>query len=280
MNALDSAERKLGRAKVHREELDSILSTFYDSDPYFVTAELDVERGVYEEVVHCRVEPDLAGYGLVIGDVASNLRSCLNYLAYDLTVLETQANPPPRDRNIQFPIVSDGKEWENSRKGLIPNVGGKVSDAIQSVQPYKRGHADPSTDPDAPVESHPLWWLNELNNADKHRLIPVTTALQGGARHNIYSQDIEVDAVSSPGPLTFGPGDGRTLIPLEEGAVLSRWNIRVTGPNPKVHMEGKTFSHVCLSCGPVTDSALLLVDLMIRYVEEDVFGAIRWALGA
>src|SRR4051794_18892049 len=110
---------KLDRAKLHREELARRVKEFEESNPYSVTFDVDVHRGFYEQIAHFRGDPSFHGYaGLVVGDIVNNLRSSLDYIAYNLTIIETRKDPPTGEKQIQFPIVKTAKpaDWQSERK--------------------------------------------------------------------------------------------------------------------------------------------------------------------
>ncbi len=82
---------------------------------------------------------------------------------------------------------------------MIDGVSKSIASLIEGEQPYKRR-------PDAP-ESDPLWILQDLNNTDKHRIIPVTIVVLSLARAR--SDD-------TPGDLFTVEG----TVPLEDGKVF------------------------------------------------------------
>jgi hypothetical protein len=114
------------------------------------------------------VPPPKIRWGVLIGDALHNMRSSLDHLAWQLALKDGE--PPgytafPIFRNREDAIRTDASG--NPRRGsALYKIAGirdpLARDAIESVQPYKS--------PDGP-DGHPLWILQTLNNADKHRII-------------------------------------------------------------------------------------------------------------
>ena len=102
-------------------------------------------------------------WGTILGDVIHNLRSALDHLAFALA----DVNAPDRgdDRITLFPITQDKTDFDSKRRRL-KFVSDRHVEMIEREQPWQRN--DPST-----VADHPLSLLEELDNADKHRVLRV-----------------------------------------------------------------------------------------------------------
>ena len=149
---------------------------FKRGDHRAVKAEFDEERGKYAYRVLTDALPP-ADIGVLIGEIAHNLRSALDGLTWQLALLRTRTPA----WNTEFPIYAVGKtdRKRNGRKishfardGLrkIRSLRPVHQAAIEALQPYKGGRG---------FKRHPLWQLHELNNADKHRLLQVVGAFNG-----------------------------------------------------------------------------------------------------
>lgn len=109
------------------------------------------------------IDPAWSG---VTGDIAHNLRSALDYLVYQLFVLENGA-PPPANGKQQFPIFKDRDGFRS--RGVKQNLRGLSAPAVEmmeSFQPFATGEG----------EASPLWQLRQLSNRDKHHDIHLTIA--------------------------------------------------------------------------------------------------------
>jgi hypothetical protein len=99
---------------------------------------------------------------LVVGDILHNLRSALDYLAWQLVL----ANGGTPNEHTQFPIhdsrlTSSGKSRAVQIAG---GVGAAVIPLLEGLQPYLHAHS---------AKSHPLSILKRLSNIDKHRRLHV-----------------------------------------------------------------------------------------------------------
>ena len=129
-----------------------------------------------------RKEIPVAGWGTLIGDILNNLRGALDNLVWALTEAECgpAPNPVPRSahserpwRSVSFPVVTDPRTFD--QKNHDPDTGWRhvaqqhlwglrpsLRTRIKKIQPFY-GRKYP--------ETHWLAQLNELWNADKHRMI-------------------------------------------------------------------------------------------------------------
>jgi hypothetical protein len=93
------------------------------------------------------------------GDVVVNLRGALDHLAYQLTKVHLPRITIKQERDISFPICKDQTAYEKARKAVEKLVGPEAIKLIDALKPYKGGN-------------EALFRLNELNNINKHKLLP------------------------------------------------------------------------------------------------------------
>jgi hypothetical protein len=93
------------------------------------------------------------------GDVVVNLRGALDHLAYQLTKAYRPRITIKEERDISFPICKDSAGYEKARRAVIKLVGPDTIKLIDALKPYKGGNET-------------LFRLNELNNINKHKLLP------------------------------------------------------------------------------------------------------------
>jgi hypothetical protein len=148
---LESVSLKLERAAGHLREIKAIDATFADVELNMPFVR-DEERGVgYFEV---RLPEPPAAIGPIVGDCLHNLRSCLDYLVWQVV----RSNPPhtPSRKNM-FPVCQLQSAFdEQVKRGRLDGVPLQAVAVVKSLQPF-----------DSP--EHPLALLDELYNADKHR---------------------------------------------------------------------------------------------------------------
>lgn len=160
---------KMEWAKIHLNTLESHYAGVVNNPEqiYTVTVEEDAKRGL----LHIKGESTGAKYiiqvGLAAGDFICNLRASLDHIAWDLASIGNKK----RSSEICFPIC--GKDSPDTQAKIAAATLGipcRALTIVKSVQPYHCGKA---------YKSHPLWRLNFLWNADKHRIIALHTADSG-----------------------------------------------------------------------------------------------------
>jgi hypothetical protein len=234
MSSLDSDEReeqvvshplagvlaKLNRAQEHLEALHSQLPAFLDRKPHRFSAELDPERRRYSMRVTILEDPPLE-WSIIVGDIAHNLRSALDHLAWQLVI--ASGNKP--SGGTQFPIFSTEPVSRNQRESWNRMVKGMRDDIlllIKDVQPYKAGDK---------ANEHSLAALQSLSNEDKHRL-PVArmTAIQ---RHD--PPTLSLGEIRDVKTREYHVVVGKVLVDGDEVA----WaDVDITGPDPKMEVQG------------------------------------------
>jgi hypothetical protein len=153
---LRQIELKVKRAKEHVCDLDKNLRAFFDTNPYEVGAKTDPQtRKLIYYMLSIDPIPELIP--LIAGDAIQNLRSSLDYLAYQIVCSDTGDNPP-NPSGIYFPIAKTCAKYETGKHGKMQGAGQKTFDAIDALKPYKGGN-------------DLLWILHRLNNIEKHRLL-------------------------------------------------------------------------------------------------------------
>jgi hypothetical protein len=169
---IDGIRLKIHRANKHLDDLQFELSQFFATDPYAFRIESDPQTG--EHVCYLSRCDDIpSSIPVIAGDVIHNLRSALDYLAYQLVKIGTHSRGP--FVGIYFPIVDDPSELEPAIKRKVKGAREEAKNAIRNVKPYKGG-------------STLLWQLHKLNIIDKHRLL--VAASSSGFR-NATPQDLE-----------------------------------------------------------------------------------------
>src|SRR6266446_6043290 len=158
---LDSAIVKVNWAKEHIGNLNGLIESFYNSKPYEIGSEEDVDRGerrVYlVKVTEVPVAISLAG-----GDIIHNLRSALDHAAFQFVYKDTGGKGIPSNKDpfkhVYFPIFDGAQEYINGKMRNISGAGQKSIDAIDATEPYKGG------------KGHRLWQIHRMDILDKHRL--------------------------------------------------------------------------------------------------------------
>ena len=240
MHPLDGPRLKIRRAKSEIKRLGRREEIFRENTKCSaVRKERNPKSGNYVMRVHIEGPLPSLEWGVYIGEIAHNLRSALDQLVYQLAVLNRGNISITNTRDwtrLQFPIfLSNNAFIKGQGKDMINLLCPKHKTSIKRLQPYvrKAGILFKTFDW---AKSHgrnsPLFWLQQINNADKHRLIQVVTAKTGG--FNITGWGDAVDRVrQSRSPFRI----------LKEGAKICE-----VPPDVQVHI-GLTpyiaFAHGC-----------------------------------
>jgi hypothetical protein len=155
---------KADRAKKHIEELKTALFAFHNGAkrPCALSAQDYTASGktLYEVTFVADIPVEIP---LLIGDALQNLRTSLDYLAWEW-VLATAGTPTKR---TSFPITESAQKYLSDSPGKVAGMRQEVIDKIATYKPYKGGN-------------EALWRLHALNNGDKHRLLIAVASARFG----------------------------------------------------------------------------------------------------
>lgn len=156
---------KYNRSSEQFDQLLAEMDAFFNKEPkpHASLGEFDAEKGEWIEHFQILEEPPVR-FGVILGDVIHNLRSALDHLIWQVTLLD--GGTP--DRNTQFPIIAEGQhEFDTEAKRRIPDLSPEHRAVVQKVQPYHAGDE---------ARRHPLAVLGCFSNIDKHRLVHPTNS--------------------------------------------------------------------------------------------------------
>lgn len=242
---LAGARVKLERAREHLIALNDKMAAFLTREPYELVEER--LRDGRELVVRVRIHetPPLSWSG-VVGNCLQDMRSALEYLAWELARLNLEHEPP---RDTSFPIYlqpdgffakgKDGKPKRGSGRHKVRNMHPFVQALIEETQPYHRPTGlSPGVVPREVVEGgwesvwrlDELWILNELARYDRHRafLVGAVASSIGGSGSGLAS-----------------PEESKVRLgPFEDDGLVARYvfaepnaNYRVTGLGVTLQLE-------------------------------------------
>jgi len=156
-------------AKVHLDRLNSEFAKVisHPEDLYRITTYEDSERGVFIIKSEAVGPIHFLKLGFIAGDFICNLRSCLDHIAWRLAKL---GKDRPSSETC-FPVFSiDGPSTQTKISTATVGIPPDAVSIMKSLQPYNYGKA---------YKSHPLWRLNFLWNANKHRVIGIHSSDSG-----------------------------------------------------------------------------------------------------
>jgi hypothetical protein len=183
----------------------------------------------YDAKRHCVIlfiaeigEPFPVLWGLLLGNVVHNYRSCLDHIAWALYKRgRTPDLPERKERNVYFPIHGDRVKFNESLKRKLPGVRRADIAIVRRYQPYRPGKTR--------VHRHVFTVLDALAQHDKHRTIqPVVAVPDRIAFHNLSPIDCTITRIR-PAPGYIGT--------LKPGTELARFYVTKTGPKPRIDMQ-------------------------------------------
>lgn len=203
-----------------------------EGEPYRVTTKFDPERGCHVASLKLEreLEPATNRLSTIIGDVAHNTRSALDFVAWRLALKNAphsgkDLSDPRVARKVSFPIATSCKAFRDHAAFTFFSEDALA--LIEEFQPYNRS---PYPKRDA------LYILREISNQDKHRVFPVElTALDiSGVTfrpRSIYVealQDVKVTPLLRHGD-TFDDGTEIALIHFSGDPEPPATNVEVKG---------------------------------------------------
>lgn len=194
--SLSTVRAKFARAREHEAAFQACLDDYVGGNNFELLHDFDENTG-WNEIRFKEINPPPSEQlALILGDVLTNARGVLDYLAWQLVL--AAGNTP--GKHTMFPVVTQQAKWPAVANGCLKGVDQQWIDAIAKLQPFNE--SDPKL--------HPLASLDHMNNVGKHRTIPgaVQTA-----------QPLEFSVKTIPGEkIDFDPVEPR----LEDGAILFR----------------------------------------------------------
>lgn len=207
---LEGALTKLRRADFHLADLVRQVTAFVDAKPYGIKVVSEPTPGRFEirSSVTAQIPLELS---TVAGDAIHNLRSVLDHLIWELSLLNYQSQHSlvtRPDRAVQFPIYAEVPS-ETLFRRRVKSLPAAAIEIVRALQPYVATPANPKTSP--------LWLLNDLDVWDKHKRIPLALATHG---------DLQVDVRMKSGRVvrTVIPAIGKDAgynYPIEDGRRLA-----------------------------------------------------------
>ena len=161
MPIITGSRLKAERAGIHLKELEDLAGAFVNEHSKPPSRQLNpqnVDNFIYEFAPD--IPPPLT-FAVIVGDIAHNLRSALDHIAWQLALLTTQE---PYEKTA-FPIFVDTSERTRREfNRLTQSLPPETLRIIEAVQPYHRGDAA-KYDPSNPTSSNFVPGDREGSNA-------------------------------------------------------------------------------------------------------------------
>ena len=160
-------------AEHHLKLIEQSIGDFFNSDPYPIMSDGDPENGVYHACLVYPKKLSVRDLSLMIGDCVHNMRSALDYIAWEL------AGASLTDTETMFPIYETDVGFRKNGLRRIRNVRpDEAKTLIERLQPYNTrygGHV------------LALAAINKIDASDKHKLLTIALAMaeQVTCRHGL-----------------------------------------------------------------------------------------------
>ena len=128
-SSLSGVRAKRDRAEHHLNLIEQRIQAFVNSDPYTVSVEGHPERGFYQaRLVHPKEFPSTE-LSLMVGDCIHNMRSALDYVAWEL------ASGDISDKTTMFPICVDRDTFDKHGRRRIGKVMPDKANLLERGRP-------------------------------------------------------------------------------------------------------------------------------------------------
>jgi hypothetical protein len=171
---LDGIRAKIDRASIQLGRFEHDAAAF-QRGAFTTRVEPDFKAGVF------RLFAKDMGLGdppiqlrLLAGEIAYQLRSALDHLAYIFAVQTSEWNR-------EFPIFDTHAGYQTKGLSKIKGMSAYHETVVESVQPYKRKGDG------GPAHFDPLWMLHSINIVDKHRVIPACATYPSDLRVKVQT---------------------------------------------------------------------------------------------
>ena len=160
----DAIWQRIERASAHHKRFGEKWNAHLDAHPYDTTVNID-SKGEGSVWIEQEIPPP-DGLDLLLGEILYNLRAALDNCIYEVAVIDSGKDPPPRADQIQYPIYATAEQFANN-KYRLDALSDNHRRSIELDQPYHGW--------DGPTD-HPFAMLNDLARRDRHRQLHVIGA--------------------------------------------------------------------------------------------------------
>ncbi|MDA8359813.1 MAG: hypothetical protein M0Z95_26735 [Actinomycetota bacterium] len=240
---------RLSWAQADGQALADEIGSFMETNPYRARVQMDGGKGA---VVFCRVvDPATEAevfdrLSRLFSSYLDSLRAALNYVTYQVALLDAPTSPGLKPDTVEFPIFRDPRLF--SKKNRIKQFPDEHRALFESVQPYDG-------------EREGLWLLHELARIGRHRLVHPACVFPFPREHSLFTDTTSIlldMEIIDTGPLE----DGQELVRFMAAAP--------NGADPKVS------SQLAVTIGidhPLCHGSSLVT--VLRAIGVDVEAAVR-----
>lgn len=251
---------KLERANEILANLELDAARYFTQEPPVVRLEHKHVHDEYAFIAYGDPSPPLR-FAVMTGEIVHHLRSSLDHV---ITALVIRNGAEPTYQH-QFPICTSEADFEKAcKKGQLRGVSESAKKLVRSVQPFV-----------TPTPSKTILnVITKFDNADKHRLLVVVTAIA----HLQSELVIGVDETIANSPERKGKSP--TIVGVEMGAkrvtpdgvVVFKFKLEEPAPELKIDDNGLLPQLAFDNCGGVEDTPIIPI---LRAMIEGTVNTVR-----
>jgi hypothetical protein len=169
MQPFEGCRLRIERAKAHYASLSEAWNKIPAEDLYTVRSNVNPDgTGVIRLT---QPKPIPQALALQFGEMLYQLRAALDGAIYTAAVLETRNDPPPNERNLEFPIFNDPVRYAKCSPRMLGPIADLQRRIIESVQPYRVKQLTPNEL--ARDINRNIGILNDWARKDRHRRLHI-----------------------------------------------------------------------------------------------------------
>jgi len=132
---LKDAYARIERARKHQGELAQSFHEWTTSGGIQLIGERDPEFARYSWGVSMTAEPN-ENLALLAGEIFNNLRSALDYVAFQIYLTGGGDATAKQAKAVAFPIVTEEEKWKKVVIANVPNAWGEAIEKLTWCQPF------------------------------------------------------------------------------------------------------------------------------------------------
>jgi hypothetical protein len=215
MLKLKDAFARLEQARKQAERLKKSFNDWFSNKGIELVCERDPIYARYGYFVVAHKEPS-ENLGLIAGEIFNNLRSALDYVAFQIYLAGGGDRADKQAKSVAFPIVREDDKWAKAVAVNVPHAWDEAIEKLKWCQPFVQ----------LPPNNTALTALQGVGATDKHReIVLCASALMSisgispdlgadGGMSMLMAQPGPVVEVGNPGLLGMvyrHTGDGRPM---------------------------------------------------------------------
>lgn len=161
-----SAEARFRWARQHEEYLIADVQNVMALKPFVLKSHHSEDRREWWLTIEFTDALPLLRWALMLGDTIHSYRVSLDHVMWEMATRASGPGGPPKPRTVSFPIYENEQKFANWKKRLGIDFEPIVWERIELLQPYTQHEQFKGI-------ATNLALLSNLNNMDKHRVVPM-----------------------------------------------------------------------------------------------------------